>query len=119
MTVADPSDNEPLSDQANEPKPKSRRWDPTPELVIVDDDDSTPLFGKIKTMGKKALTHDPPEDQASETLSHRLKGKAQAVQYNLQLAILVEYQNLNIPNLKGPPNTVHHSKYLSKVRDIS
>ena len=42
MAVPDPSDDEPLSDQANEPKAKTRKRDPTPELVIVDDDDSTP-----------------------------------------------------------------------------
>ena len=48
-TVPDPSDDEPLSEQANEPKPKAHKRDTTPELVIVDDDDSTPLPGKQKT----------------------------------------------------------------------
>ena len=43
VAVPDMSDDEPLSDQANEPKAKARKRDPTPELVIVDDDDSTPL----------------------------------------------------------------------------
>ena len=33
------------------------------------------------------------------------------MQYNLELAL--------VPNLKGPPNTDDHSKYLSEVRDIS
>ena len=37
IAVPDLSDNEPLSDQANEPKTKARKWDPTPELVIVND----------------------------------------------------------------------------------
>ena len=46
VAVPDPSDDEPLSDQANEPKAKARKWDPTPELVVVNDDDSTPLPGK-------------------------------------------------------------------------
>ena len=41
MAIPDPSDDEPLSDQANEPKAKNHKWDPTPELVVVDDDDST------------------------------------------------------------------------------
>ena len=52
VAVPDPSEDEPLSDQANEPKAKARKWDPTPELVIVDDDDSTPLPGKQKTPKK-------------------------------------------------------------------
>ena len=49
MAVPDPSDDEPLLDQANEPKTKARKWDPTPELVVVNDDDSTPLPRKQKT----------------------------------------------------------------------
>ena len=36
IAVPNPSDNEPLSDQANEPKAKANKWDSTPELVIVD-----------------------------------------------------------------------------------
>ena len=113
--VPDPSDDEPLLDQANEPKAKARKRDPTPELVVVDDDDSTPLPGKQKTP-KKSL---PAEEEATEILILRLKGKARAVQYNLELAALVDYRNKYIPNLKGPPNTDDHSKYLSQVRDIS
>ena len=31
----------------------------------------------------------------------------------------MDYLNKFIPNLKGPPNTDDHSKYLSQVRDIS
>ena len=38
VAVPDPSEDEPLSDQANEPKAKARKRDPTPELVVVDDD---------------------------------------------------------------------------------
>ena len=115
MAVPDPSDDEPLSDQANEPKPKARKRDPTPELVIVDDDDSTPLPRKQKTP-KKSL---PADEETTEKLVQRLKGKARAVQYNLELAALVDYRNKSVPNLKGPPNTDDHSKYLSQVRDIS
>ena len=115
VAVPDPSDNEPLSDQANKPKAKARKWDPTLELVIVDDDDSTPLPGKQKTP-KKSL---PAEEEATDKLVQRLKGEARAVQYNLELAALVDYQNKSVPNLKGPPNTDDHSKYLSQVRDIS
>ena len=37
----------------------------------------------------------------------------------MELAILIEYRNLNIPNLKGPSNTDDHSAYLSKVKDVS
>ena len=116
--VADPSDDEPLSDKAEEPKPKSRRWDPTLDLVVIDDD-STPLPRKTKSMGKKSHSQNPGKDKGFEMLSQCLKGKAWAIQYNLELAILTEYQNLHIPNLKGPPNTNDHSKYLSNVKDVS
>ena len=115
MAVPDPSDNEPLSDQANKPKTKARKRDPTPELVVVDDDDTTPLPGRQKTP-KKSL---PVEEEATEALVQHLKGEARAVQYNLELAALVDYRNKSVPNLKGPPNTDDHSKYLSQVRDIS
>ena len=115
VPVPNPSDNEPLSDQANEPKAKARKRDPTPELVVIDDDDSTPLPGKQKTP-KKSL---PAEEEATEKLVQRLKGEARGVQYNLELSVLVDYQNKFIPNLRGPPNTDDHSKYLSQVRDIS
>ena len=70
-------------------------------------------------MGKKAHTHNLGEDEGFEALSQCLKGKARAVQYNLELAILTEYRNLHIPNLKGPPNTDDHSAYLINVKDVS
>ena len=115
----DQSDDEPLSNRADEPKAKNCKWDPTPDLVILEDDDSTPLPKKIKGMGKKACTHNPGEDEGFEALSQHLKGEARAIQYNLKLAILTEYWNLHIPNLKGPPNTDDHSVYLSNVKDMS
>ena len=115
VAVPDPSDDEPLSDQANELKAKACKWHPTLELVIVDDDDSTPLPGKQKT-SKKSL---PAEEEATEKLVQRLKGEARGVQYNLELSVLVDYRNKFILNLRGPPNTDDHSKYLSQVRDIS
>ena len=115
VVVPDLSDDEPLLDQANEPKAKAHKRDPTPELVIVDDDDSTPLPGKQKTP-KKLL---PAEEEATEKLVQRLKGEARGEQYNLELSVLVDYRNKFIPNLRGPPNTNDHSKYLSQVRDIS
>ena len=119
---ADQSDDKPLSDRADELKAKtSFRSNGTPplDLVILEDDDSTPLPGKIKGTGKKARTHNPGEDEGFEALSQCLKGEARAVQYNLELAILTEYRNLHIPNLKGPPNTDDHSAYLSSVKDVS
>ena len=115
----DQSDDKPLSNRADELKAKSHKWDPTPDLVVLADDDSTPLPGKIKGIGKKAHTHNPGRDEGFEALSQCLKGEAQAVQYNLKLAILTEYRNLHIPNLKGPPNTDDHSAYLSNVKDMS
>ena len=112
-------DDEPLSDRADKPKGKNHKWDPTPDLVVLEDDDSTPLPRKIKGMGKKARTHNPCEDEGFEALSQHLKGEARAIQYNLELAILTEYRNLHIPNLKGPPNTDDHLAYLSNAKDVS
>ena len=103
----------------DKPKAKNRRREATPDLVVLEDDDSTPLPGKTKGVGKKACTQTPGKEEAIEALCQRLKGEAQSVQYNLKLAILTEYRNLHIPNLKGPPNTDDHSAYLSSVRDVS
>ena len=88
-------------------------------MVILEDDDNAPLPGKAKGMGKKTHTQTSGEEEAIEALVNRLKGKARAVQYNLELAILTEYWNLHIPNLKGAPNTDDHSAYLSIVKDVS
>ena len=118
-TPGDLSDDEPLSDRADEPKAKNRKRDPTPDLVILEDDNNAPLPGKAKGMGKKTRTQTPGEEEAIEALVNRRKGEARAVQYNLELAILTEYQSLHIPNLKGPPNTDDHSAYLSIVKDVS
>ena len=115
----DQSDDEPLSDKADEPKSKICKRDSTPDLVVLEDDDSTPLPGKIKSTEKKAHTHTRGKEEGFEALSQCLKGEARAVQYNLELAILTEYRNLHIPNLKGPPNTDDHSAYLSSVKDVS
>ena len=115
---ADPLDDEPLSDRADEPKAKDRKRDPTPDLVILEDDDSTSLPGKPKGAGKKTHTENLDEE-AIDALSQHLKGEARLAQYNLELASLTEYRNLHIPNLKGPPNTDDHSAYLSSVRDVS
>ena len=113
------SDDEPLSDRADEPKAKNRKCEGTLDLVVLEDDDSTPLPGKTKSAGKKARTQTPDEEEAIEALCQRLKGEAQSVQYNLEISILNDYQNLHIPNLKGPPNTNNHSAYLSSVKDVS
>ena len=81
---------------------------------------TTPLcLRKAKGTGKKTHTQTPGEEEAIEVLSNHLKGEARVVQYNLELAILVEYRNLHIPNLKGPPNTDDHLAYLSVVKDVS
>ena len=115
----DRSDDDPLSDRADEPRAKSHKRDPTPDLVVLDDDDNAPLPGKAKGTGKKARTQASVDEEAIEVLSNRLKGEVRAVQYNLELATLVEYRNLHIPNLKGPPNIDDHSAYLSVVKDVS
>ena len=80
---------------------------------------STPLPRKTKGAEKKTRSQNPGEEETIEALVQHLKGEARSVQYNLELAILNEYRNLHIPNLKGPPNTDNHSAYLSSVRDMS
>ena len=55
-------DDELLSNRADEPKAKNRKRDPTPDLVVLEDDNSTPLVRKVKGMGKKARTHNPGKD---------------------------------------------------------
>ena len=87
--------------------------------MVLEDDNSTPLPGKTKSAGKKGCNWTPDEEEAVEALCQRLEGEARSVQYNLEIAILNEYWNLHIPNLKGPPNTDDHSVYLSCVRDMS
>ena len=116
---ANPSDDEPLSNRADEPKAKSRRCEATLDLVVLEDDDSTPLPGKTKGMGKKTCTQTPDEEEAVDALCQCLKGEARSIQYNLELSILTEYQNLHIPNPKGPPNTDDHSAYLHNVKEVS
>ena len=112
-------DDETLSDRADKPKAKSRRREATPDLVVLEDDDSTPLPSKTKGMGKKARTQTLDEEEAVEVLCQHLRGEARSVQYNLELSILADYRNLYIPNLKGPPNTDDHSAYLSNVKEVS
>ena len=90
---ADQSDDEPLSDRADEPKAKSRKWDTTLDLVILSLSSSCPW-----------------------ALSQCLKGEARAIQYNLELAILTEYRNLHIPNLKGSPNPMTTRHTLAMLR---
>ena len=73
---ADQSDDEPLSNKADESKAKSRKRDPTPDLVVIEDDDNSPLPGRAKGMGQKARTHTPSEDEGFEALAGHLKGEA-------------------------------------------
>ena len=89
---SDQSDDDPLSDRADEPRAKNRKRDPTLDLVVLDDDDNTPLPGKAKGTGKKARTQASVDEEAIEVLSNRLKGEVRAMQYNLELATLVEYR---------------------------
>ena len=79
------SDDEPLSDQADEPKAKSWKRDPTLDLIVLgDDDDSTPLPTKAKGTGKKAHTHEVSDEEGFEAMAERLKAEARAAQYNLE-----------------------------------
>ena len=74
-TPGDPSDDEPLSNRADEPKANSHKWDPTLDLVILEDDNNTPLPGKAKGTGKKTRTQTPGEEEAIEALVNCLKGR--------------------------------------------
>ena len=67
------SDDEPLSDRADESKA-------TPDLVVLEDDDSTPLPRKTKSAGKKGHTQTLDEEEAIETLCQCLKGEARSIQ---------------------------------------
>ena len=78
-----------------------------------------PLCPGKPRVREKTRTQTSAEEEAIEALVNRLKGEARAIQYNLELAILTEYRNLHIPNLKGAPNTDNHSAYLSVVKDVS
>ena len=71
LPPADPLDDEPLSNKVDEPKAKNCKRETTPDLVVLEDDDSTPLPGKAKGMGKKTRTQTPDEDKAIEALSQR------------------------------------------------
>ena len=51
----DQSDDEPLSDRADEPKAKNRKRDPTPDLVILEDDDNTPCLGRSRVWERKPV----------------------------------------------------------------
>ena len=106
------SDNEPLSDQVDQPKTKSRKRDPTPDLIILGEDDSTPLPGKAKGTGKK--TRIASDEEGFEALAQCL-----AIQYNHELAVLNDHRNHNIHNLIGPPNTDNHLEYLKDIKNIS
>ena len=119
LPPADLSDDEPLSDKADEPKAKNHKREATPDLMVLEDDDSTPLPGKTKSVGKKGRTWTPDEEDTIEALCQRLKGKARSIQYNLEITILNNYRNLHISNLKGPPNMDDHLAYRSCVRDMS
>ena len=114
------SEDEPLSDKAGKPEPKSRKKDhTTPELMIVDDDD--PLPGKPKSTGKKEkfLAYTQEELDGLDLLLLWLKREARRIQYSMETAGLTKYCNDRVPGLRGAPNTDDHSTYLSEVKKES
>ena len=116
------SEDEPLSNKAGEPEPKSRKKDDnTPELMIVDDDDDDPLPGKTKNMGKKekSRAYNQEELDSLDLLFLQLKSEAQSIQYNMETAGLTKYHNNHVPGLRGALNTDDHSAYLSEVKKES
>ena len=52
---ANPSDDEPLSNREDELKAKNHKQDPTPDLVVLEDDDSTPCLGSPRVRGRKPV----------------------------------------------------------------
>ena len=87
----------------DKPKAKSRKCEATPDLVVLEDDDTTPLPGKTKGSGKKTRTQTPDEEDAIEALCQHLKGEARSIQYNLELSILTDYGTYIFQTLRGPP----------------
>ena len=95
------SDNKPLSNEAEEPKSKSRKRN-SPELIVIPEDDSPLLPAWPKATGKKRSSKVTNEEGLA-MLNERLKAKVRAAQYNNELTALANYQNLKIHDLLGPP----------------
>ena len=115
------SDDDPLSDKEPEPKPKGCKQDntsPTPDDVVVLEDDDEPLLdSKPKTPAKKAKTLSPKKWEIFDQLISRLKSEGQNCQYSKEMADLVQYRNENIPNLcSRNPNTDDHSTHLATIK---
>ena len=111
------SDDEPLSDDTAEPKSKSQKQN-TPELIIIQEDDSPLLPARPKATGKKHPS-EVTNKEGFSMLNERLKAKVRATQCNNELATLANYRNLKIHDLFGPPNTTNHSEYLKEVKEIA
>ena len=79
LPPTNPSDDEPLSDKADEPKAKNCKCELTLDLVVLEDDDNTPLPRKTKSVGKKGHTWTPDEEEAVEALCQHLKGEARSI----------------------------------------
>ena len=122
MVWLNSSEDEPLSDKTGKLEPKSRKKDHTTlNLMIVDDDDDSPLPGKPKGMGKKGKSciYTLEELAGLESLNFWLKSKARSIQYGLETAGLTRYRNSHIPGLLGAMNTDDHSTYLAEVKKES
>ena len=116
------SEDEPLSDKAGEPEPKSRKKDhTTPDLMILDDDDDDPLPRKPKGTGKKGKSHVYTQEELAglKSLNLQLKSEARSIQYGLETAGLTMYWISHVPGLWGAPNTDNHSAYLAEVKKES
>ena len=116
----DSSDDEPLPDKALDPKPKGRKLDYTsPDLVVLDDDDSPLSSTNWKTLAKKAKTYREMEQRTMDQLTLQLKSEGYHCQYSKELADLIKYQNENVPDLRKAPNTDDHSAHLATVKKKS
>ena len=111
------SDNEPLSDEAEERKSKSWKRN-SPELIVIPEDDSPLPPAWPKATGKKR-SGEVTNEEGLAMLNERLKAEVRATQYNNELTVLTNYRNLKIPDLLGPPNTTDHSEYLKDVKNIA
>ena len=111
------SDNEPLSNKAEELKSKSRKRN-SPELIVIPEDDSPLMPARAKATRKKHSV-EVTNEEGLAVLNERLKAEVRAAQYNNELTTLANYRNLNVPGLLRPPNTTDHSEYLKDVKNIA
>ena len=114
------SDDEPLPDKGLDPKPKGCKWDYTsPDLVVLDDDDSPLSSTNRKTLAKKAKTYMEMAQRTMDRLTLQLKSEGCHCQYSKELANLTKYWNEKVPDLRKAPNMDDHLVHFATVKKKS